>query len=282
MMKTKRNLAIFIAVSLLCGWLGVLLDAVLSEQPEGDTLGMGAWLVLPLLTAIVLSIISRDWKETGLTPKFKGNIKWYILSLAVFPAIAILTLVLARFFDIVDFSGIGFNEIAPLIAAALLINIIKNVFEEFAWRGYLTSGLLALKINDWPVFIISGLVWAFWHLPYYLVFLDESIFESLAVSRIEFAFTATFTILCWNVLYVEMFRLTKSVWPCAVMHAAEDAVPAFLFTGGYYVFTSNAGAWVFDPHIGMVAAVLPLGIGLLIRRIRKNSARVMGLREARP
>ena len=39
-MKTKRNLIIFIAVTLASGWLGVLLDMVLSEQPEGNSLGM--------------------------------------------------------------------------------------------------------------------------------------------------------------------------------------------------------------------------------------------------
>ena len=34
-MKTKRNLIIFIIVTLSCGWLGVLLDSILTEQPEG-------------------------------------------------------------------------------------------------------------------------------------------------------------------------------------------------------------------------------------------------------
>ena len=49
-------------------------------------------------------------------------------------------------------------------------NFIKNIFEEFSWRGYLTPKLIELKLNDWFIYIISGLVWALWHAAYYLVF----------------------------------------------------------------------------------------------------------------
>jgi hypothetical protein len=52
------------------------------------------------------------------------------------------------------------------------------------------------------------------------------------------------------------------------MHAAEDAVPAFLLTGGYYAFTSMGATWTFDPHLGIFAAILPLGIGLFLRSVR--------------
>ena len=31
-----------------CGWLGVLVDKVVEQQPEGESLGMLIWLVLPL------------------------------------------------------------------------------------------------------------------------------------------------------------------------------------------------------------------------------------------
>lgn len=268
MKKNKRDLIIFITVTLASGWLGVLLDMILSDQPEGNTLGMGLWLVLPLLTALILSIVSRDWKDAGLTPRFKGNIKWYLLSLAIFPGITVIILLLAKVFGAVDLSKIEINKILPVIVGSLIINFVKNIFEEFAWRGYLTPKLIKLTRNDWLIYLISGLVWAMWHVPYYLVFIDGSFFESLSISRVAFIFIATFAMLCWNTLYVEMFRRTKSVWPCALMHAAEDAVPAFLLLGGYYVFTSNKATWIFDPHIGILAALMPLAIGLLLRHLR--------------
>ena len=268
MAKTRRNLIIFIVIALASGWLGVLVDTSLIEQPKGDTLGMGLWLILPLLTAITLNIISRDWKNAGLTPKLKGNLKWYLLSLSLFPAIAVVTLSAAKLFGFVDLSKIEIDTVLPLIATGFAINIIKNVFEEFAWRGFLTPKLIEMKINDWLLYLISGLVWGLWHVPYYLIFLDDSVFEALSVSRVEFVFIATMIILCWNVMYVELFRLAKSVFPCTIMHAAEDGVVMFLFAGEYYVFTNNINTWIFDPHVGIVATVLVLGTGLILRSIR--------------
>ena len=125
------------------------------------------------------------------------------------------------------------------------ITPFKNVFEEFAWRGFLTSKLIGLKVNDWLLYLISGLVWGLWHVPNYLVFLDAGIFEVLPVSRMGFALTAAI-----------------------IMHATEDGVVMFLFAGGYYVFANNKNAWIFDPHIGVVATVFILGAGLLLRTIR--------------
>lgn len=51
-MQTKRNIIIFVVIALLCGWLGVIIDHFIPEQPNGNTLGMGIWLILPLLTTI--------------------------------------------------------------------------------------------------------------------------------------------------------------------------------------------------------------------------------------
>ena len=54
---SKRDiitLAVFVFVTITAGGLGYLLDQVLTEQPEGNSLGMGLWLVFPLLTGIVL------------------------------------------------------------------------------------------------------------------------------------------------------------------------------------------------------------------------------------
>jgi membrane protease YdiL (CAAX protease family) len=267
--KIKRNLIIFITITLTSGWLGVFVDTLLTEQPEGDTLGMGMWLVLPLLSAIVLSIVGRDWKNAGLTPRFKGNIKWYLFSLIVFPLAALISLGIAMIFGAVELSGINISKILPLIAVGFGINIIKNIFEEFAWRGYFTPKLIELKANDWVLYLISGLVWALWHLPYYLVFInDDGIFESLFVSRIGFALIAIVAMSCWNILYVEMFRLTKTVWTCTVMHAAEDGFVAFLFMGGYYTFTGGTNLWIFDPHVGILATIMILAAGLILRKIR--------------
>ncbi|MDD4171804.1 MAG: CPBP family glutamic-type intramembrane protease [Syntrophomonas sp.] len=53
----------------------------------------------------------------------------------------------------------------------MLINFIIDIFEETAWRGYLTSQLLKFNLNDRKLYLIVGCVWVIWHIPYYMVFL---------------------------------------------------------------------------------------------------------------
>ena len=60
-MKNKVNysIGIFILIVILSGWIGVILDSVLISQSEGDSLGMGVWLVLPILAALIIILFSK-------------------------------------------------------------------------------------------------------------------------------------------------------------------------------------------------------------------------------
>ena len=71
--RDKINLTLFVFVTITAGIFGYLLDQILTEQPEGNSLGMGLWLVLPFLTGIVLQIINKDLKQIGAKPNFKNN-----------------------------------------------------------------------------------------------------------------------------------------------------------------------------------------------------------------
>ena len=61
--SSKTNLLIFIIITLASGWLGVLADRILTEQPEGYSAGTGIWLALPLLCAIIFRIREKEWKS---------------------------------------------------------------------------------------------------------------------------------------------------------------------------------------------------------------------------
>ena len=262
-MKAKRNLIIFTVITLTSGWVGVWLDTLLRDQAGDDTLGMGLWLILPLLTALILRIVSRDWKDPGIKPRFKGNTKWYLSALAIYPAITVVTVGLAVIFNHID--RLSLNSFFTLSLTAAVSGAAKNIFEEFAWRGYLTPKLIDLKMNDWLLYLISGIIWALWHAPYYLVFLSDSYFESSP--RISFVLSACILLPCWTIMYVEIYRLTKSVWPCVLMHAIEDAVPTLLTTGGFIVFLSGKDLW-WNPVTGVTATILFVIFGLFLRRIR--------------
>ncbi|MDR2870003.1 MAG: CPBP family intramembrane metalloprotease [Deferribacteraceae bacterium] len=270
----KRNLFIFIVMTLASGWIGVLVDSAIPEQTQGNSLGMGLWLILPLLTGIILRIISRDGKDTGIKPNFKGNLVFYIVSIAVYPLVTVATIGLAAIFGSVDISVATMDIFFATAAISVAGNLAKNLFEEFSWRGYLTPKLIALKTNDWLIYIVSGLIWALWHAAYYMVFLPDSYFES--TSRASMLLTGCLLMVCWSVMYVEIFRLTKSVWPCVLMHAVEDAFPTVLTTGGFVIFSKTGDLW-FNPISGIIATASFLLLGLFLRMVRIKRAGTLTL-----
>ncbi|MGE7928027.1 CPBP family glutamic-type intramembrane protease [Lysinibacillus xylanilyticus] len=273
-MKTKRNLLIFIVVILLSGWLGVFVDRFIPEQPKGDTLGMGIWLVFPLLTTILLRVFAGDgWRDIGLLPNLKGNIRWYIVSLLVYPVITSIVLLLSYIFGWMDFSNFNLDVLVSVFVGGLLIQFVKNFFEESVWRGYLTSKLLSLKVNDFWVYFIVGGVWGAWHIPYFLVFLSESdIFSVLPVNRWLFALIGIVTMICWTVMYTEIYLMTKSIWPLVLMHMTEDALVNPLILDGY-IKIAQGKEFLVSPTAGIITTILYLMVGLLLRTKRKKLER---------
>lgn len=91
-------------------------------------------------------------------------------------------------------------------------------------------------------------------------------FES--ISRLNMLLSGCILMVCWSIMYVEIYRLTKSVWPCVIMHAIEDAVPTVLVTlTGIITLTNSSDFWL-NPISGVAATVLFLGIGIVLRTIR--------------
>jgi len=274
--STLRNLIIFIFVAFGIGWLGVLADQYHPDQPEEETLGMAIWLVSPLLLVIVLRTFLGDgWKDAGLHPNLKSNGKWYLISFSIFPLVTAVTVMIGHLAGWIDFSNFETLAFASVFIKLLGINILKNIFEESVWRGYLTAKLIKLKLSDLSIYLIAGLVWGLWHAPYYLVFLPESMLDTvLPVGRIAFAGVAVVNMLVWTVMFTELFRLTNSIWPVILLHAVEDALVNHLVIDGYINIAENTEI-IISPICGIIPAVLYLGVGLWLRRKRIESDNVV-------
>lgn len=268
-MKETRNLLIFIVAVSASGWLGVLVDHFLENQPEGDTLGMGIWLVFPLLTVVILrTFAGSGWKGAGLAPHFKQGWIWYIAALFIYPLVTAIVLLIGYATGWIDLSKLELSSLAGVFISLLLIQFIKNIFEEFVWRGYLTAKLVERKMNDWNIYWIAGLVWGVWHLPYYLFFLpDEMMYSVLPVNKIVFALVAIVSMIAWSVMFVELYRITKSIWPGVLMHAVEDSLLNPLVIDGYISIAAGKEIWV-SPISGIVTSLLYIAVGLLLRFIR--------------
>ncbi len=264
--RRKISLILFIVVVLASGWIGVWVDSKLPDQPAENSLGMGLWLILPIITMLILRLVNRDWKDIGIRPNVKGNLKWYGVAIAIYPVMTVIIVGLALLFHSASFSSVELNSILPLIGVSIAGNFIKNIFEEFAWRGYLTPKLIELKLNDWMLYLVSGLVWALWHAAYYMVFLPDSYFET--TSRMGFLIIGCVLMVAWSIMYVEIYRLTKSVWPCVLMHALEDGVPTLLVSvAGVITLTKTGELWL-SPTTGIITTILFVLFGLWLRSIR--------------
>lgn len=262
----KADLIIFIIITLASGWIGVLIDQTLTEQPEGCSAGTGLWLALPLLCAIILRIREKEWKSFGLTLNIKRGWIGYAAAILIYPAITIITVLIARVFGYLDVSVISWTAFITTTLVSLAGNFIKNIFEEFAWRGYLTPRLLECNLKDWQVYGISGLVWGLWHTAYYMVFLGDEYFTTS--SRLETLMLGCLVTITGAVVYVEIYRITKSVWPCVILHAVQNSISAaFVVTGVSAQYGDGAQA-VFDPITGILSIIILVGAGLFIRKKR--------------
>lgn len=265
----KSQLAIFIIIALASGWFGLGLNKLIHEPPGENNPGMGLLLALPLLTALLLRFITRDWYGFGIKPRFSGNFKWYLFAIAVFPVVTILVTGIAWLFNMAEMEQYDTGVFLPLMAFSLLPGLVMNIFEEFSWRGFLTPKLIGLKLNDGLIYVIVGLVWALWHAPYYLYLMPDAYFEIM--SRGAYVWMGCIIMVCWAIMFVELYRITRSVWPCVFMHALQDAVPNLLMNnvsdGGVMVLTKGSDLWL-NPTDGIVTTILIVVLGLWLRFVR--------------
>jgi membrane protease YdiL (CAAX protease family) len=101
----------------------------------------------------------------------KGNKKYSLISLLFFPIVTIAYLLIETGLGFMSFNPVSAKVVIPLFISMLIARTLKNVFEEFSWRGYLASELVALNINRYLTHLIAGIVWALWHIPYNHIFI---------------------------------------------------------------------------------------------------------------
>ena len=277
----KRNVIIFAFFSTLCGWIGYVVDKVTGQahyenigtEIGSGSLGMLFWLVTPLICTIFLRSFGRDgWKEAGFSINFKNNKKLYLISFLVYPLVTMIVIFLGLMTQGIRVTDVKveFTAYLGILLTQIGTQFIKNIFEESVWRAYLTNQLIKLKLSDLKLYLLVGFIWWIWHLPYIMKFLSErEIQNTLPVGRFTFFLIGMITVACWTVMYTEIFRITKSVWPLVIMHTMEDAVISPLLLLGFVSVEKNQ-AFLFSLSVGMIPTILYLTVGLVIRKWRKK------------
>ena len=275
--KSIRNIIIFSIVAVGCGYLGILIDSL---NPPGDPMqGLGAliWLASPLVANILLRLLGGDgWKDFGIKPNFRKGWVFYITALLAAPVITLIILgfgTIVNAFSITAAAAGGLEAFIPLVAIAFVSSMFKNIFEEFSWRGYLTPRLEAIGVHPFLNSLITGFIWAGWHIPYYLYFLDRSILETHTSLNLPVFIALSFFLLSLQALaYGELRLASKSLWPVWIMHTIANAISLPLLSGGFISLKKGVMGVFFSPGSEGVLYALLMGIlGLFLYRKRKRN-----------
>lgn len=247
--KTFRNVAIFSFIAVICGWIGVGVDKLLGKPSNLESLGALIFIATPLLCTILLRLFGEDgWKDLPLKLNFKQNTFWYLFAFAIYPVVIGMTLFFGNLMGWVDASKFSIVAYLPIFAAAFWPEFIKNIFEESVWRGYLTVKMEQLTKNEWLIYLVVALVWQIWHLPYYLILLDDAyLAKFFPYGEFLFVIMGFLVIGVWTIMYTEIFFLSRSLWLVVLMHTMEDSLNPLISEG--FVNIPSEYNWLISPSL---------------------------------
>jgi membrane protease YdiL (CAAX protease family) len=280
MNKTVRNIIIVAIFTVGGGWLGIWLNQITGNtNPPLQSLGALVWLTTPALSGFFLRAFGGDgWKDAGFGLNLRSGWKWYLVAILVYPLAALLTFGMGALLGAVSADGFatqGMNTYFTAVGVILIGSLMKNFFEEFAWRGYLTPRLEAAKVHPLLNHLIVGVLWWLWHLPYYYYFLERATLEnSISTSIPVFLVLGFLSVISTSILFGELRLISNSVWPVFVLHEVVNGFSLPLIFNGFIQLNGTAGV-IFSPaNEGIVTSIL-LGLtGWMLYQYRmKNAAR---------
>jgi hypothetical protein len=274
---TIRNLAIFTVVVLASGWIGRGVDLLMGNTGY-DTLGLLLWIATPLSCSMLLrAFAGAGWRDFGIKPNFKGNSVWYLFAILVYPVVTALILIIGGGSGLITFPNLTLNTLGLMLGAfavGLPFQLIKDFFEEGAWRGFLAPKIYSLRLNDFVAHTLVGLIWGAFHIPYYLFFLDPAVLQQFTTLDLAIYIPLTFVVfIAWAFVYGEIRMLTNSVWPAILMHAIEDAFLFSLFTGQLIQLVPGTD-WLISPMNGLINVLFFVMLGIGLRQLRKRKIAV--------
>lgn len=262
MNKQIRNIVIVALFAVGGGWLGIWLNHVTGNTAAPlQSLGALVWLTSPALAGLFLRAFGGDgWREAGLWLHLRTEWHWYGLAIVAYPVVAWLMFGVASAVGAIDASGFaaqGFGAYAQLAALGVAGSLVKNLFEEFAWRGYFTERLAAVQTPALLNHALVAVVWWAWHLPYYYYFLDAAVLESyLSTSVPLFLLIGLVVQFPTSLLFGELRLVSRSVWPPVILHCFINGVSLPLILNGFISVNGAAGVLLTPTNEGLVTAAL--------------------------
>ncbi|MFZ5858632.1 MAG: CPBP family intramembrane glutamic endopeptidase [Chloroflexota bacterium] len=271
MNKTLRNLIIFSIIAISIGWIAAWVNTQIPSPSPQQSLGLLLWLIIPFLAVFLLRGLGGDgWADFGLGLNLRGNGLWYALSILIYPLTIFLTLGLGAATGALSIVR-PLPELLPIAILGFAMSLVKNIGEEFMWRGYLTPRFKALGLGNFTNHMLTALIWGLWHIPYWLFFLGSDLINSYtSLGMTWFIILGFIGIFPTSLVLGELRLKTGSVWPAYIAHNITNALSAQLILEGFVKFKPGAEL-IFSPNLDallMMALFWAIGFWML----RKQNA----------
>jgi membrane protease YdiL (CAAX protease family) len=262
--QARRSLAVYFLIVVLVsgfveGWM--ILDGRPVDQLPVWCVPVLMW--APGLAGVLTRLVRREgFADLGLRLGGWRGLRWIgvvlllptVVGLAVYP-IAWLTglvdgpLPSSRFPDGSPWLAVGLRLLVVL-PLGTAFGLLLATGEELGWRGTMLNRLVDARAPR-PV-LLSGVIWAAWHVPLILSGQYAS-GSSPVLSSALFVVT----VVCASVVMARVQWHTGSVWTACVFHAAWNATIQGVFDRSTEM-TDAAEIWVGESGLLVVGALLAL------------------------
>ncbi|WP_445357368.1 CPBP family intramembrane glutamic endopeptidase [Microbulbifer sp. ANSA002] len=228
-MRDRDQAKVFIVLVLAISWS---LEAFIITSGGVRNFGL-LWIVALMCIPGSLSIVLRLILKSGYEDvRFRiGKGRYYVYAVAIPFLLVLLTGLVSAAIDIRQFSLVSLEQLiqlSPVLLSVLVLGLIGAFGEELGWRGFLLPKLVSGGVKN--PYLVSGLVWASWHLPliayggFYQT--DYTLLMALIYGL---------GIIAMSFVFSELRMRSGSVWVATIAHAAHNfffqfAAPVLLLT----------------------------------------------------
>lgn len=214
----RAKIALFLILTILFSMV-MWAPLALGRPPLlGGQLDALALMWAPGLAAIVTRLVTqRNVRGMGWIPRTPAMLGLALVLPLLYAAPVYLTAWGTGLggFDPSKWGGAG--ALATMVAMGVLTGLIATTGEEIGWRGLLVPEL-AKRMPFRRLAIVSGLIWASWHMPMMLLagYQGQGTPFLFSIACFFAMITALGAIMAWMTLK------TRSFWPAALLHATHN------------------------------------------------------------
>jgi membrane protease YdiL (CAAX protease family) len=265
MINPERKKTIwYIVIFCILVTIVAFISPLLGGSPSKPGIGFILWGIAPMLVAVLMRLVTRDWSDADFKPAIRKNALWYIVIIVAWPVMIVLTVLIGKMISVSSVSGFVMASYLKTMLPAFAFFFIFAIFEEFGWRGYLVPKLASIGINNYLAYAIVGVVWATWHIPFF----SELTWVYSSEAYITFIPRFYLSMFALSILFYELRLITGSVWSAVLIHSLVNAVGHPLATEYIKIVPGKEYLGSISTGLFIIAFTGLLGIALSRWRMR--------------